>query len=136
MNIRRTDIVNQRQGPNFPTFYKVSLKIDFDNEILYYETSIFTFGHTGWEKDDVVCTDGWSEACYKTKDKDSIPSNIEELLLECIHKNFDEQIKEEKEIIKKHIKESKNKINIYNNRKNHKIFKHLNRKDKLKTIKK
>lgn len=135
MKIKRTD-VNRQKGPGFPTYYKISLKIDFDNEILHYENSIFTFGHYGWEKLDKVCTDGYSEASYKTEDKEMIPHNIEELLLECIHNSFDEQIKEEKEILKKHIKESKNNINIYNDRKNHKIFKYLNRKDKLKTIKK
>ena len=132
MKINRTkviDIINKEL-----IYYKYTLNYDIKNNIINVEYKEFSYGHIGWEEMDKISNCGLFTFGFKTKNKNNIPDNIEELLIESMYKKIHKEIKSTKKELIRITNKLNKKIEEHELYLNCDLFKTLSRKDKLNSL--
>ena len=110
-------------------YYKCEIYLNtYENEITI-EHSTYSWGH-GSEKCDEMYYDGRTTCIFKTKNKENMPDNIEELLIEHLFFGLKETIEVRKNEIAKIVDDMNKTEKLFELD----IFKNINRKIKLESL--
>jgi len=132
MIINRTNVIDITNKKLI--FYKYTLNYDIKNNIANIEYKEFSYGHIGWEILDKISICGLWTVGFKTENKNNIPNNIEDLLIDFLYKNMIHDIKSTKKELFSITNKLNKKIEEQESYLNCDLFKTLSRKDKLNSL--